>query len=270
MKLGKPPVVEASIQFFFESSASEASWSTAHAFEFLEKFRADYSETEVRSQSQLEPLVAKYARSSRQPVYRPKRVDVALRSFPPDRSRYIEIAKDLLNCIRVRGQGGDYPGFSVMKSDAMEKLENYVSYFRPVKLLQFVLGYVDYFRIPFKNKYINLSDYFVACKEPDESIFGATVSFRKAYTTRVDETEDIMTCEIYNVANRKTPGVDTYGIPFRIEWSLHAFKDVSWEPDQLMPRLQKAHAHLLKCFKATFTLEGWNLFDPEITIEAPL
>ena len=259
MKLGKPPVVEVSVDFVFESSAGEPEWDFQRASQFVYQFQGDYPETEVASTPQL-IQVQKFSRGTT-PTFTPTRVPIAVRAFPANRSRFVLNSKDLLRCILVRTDENDYEGFSALKNEAIAKLAAYVEFFRPAKLIAFNLRYVDFFRIPIKeNGKAELRDFFTMCGEPDEAIFGTTVAFRKAFTTRPPNSDDLLTCELYNVPKGRDTA--TPGVPFRMEWGLHAFKDITWDAAVLGPRLQKAHDSLLHCFEKSFTAAGWELFEP--------
>ena len=259
MQLGKPPIIEVSIEFSFESSSGEPEWDYTRAAEFVDRFQAEYPETEVAAQHLLVE-VQKVARGTK-PTLESRVVPVAVRAFPANRSQYLLSAKDKLQCFFVRTGENDYRGFSALKAEAMDKLVAYVEYFRPAKLIHFTVQYVDFFRIPLVNGRADLRDYFTICGEPDESIFGMTINFRKSFTTKPPDSEDLLTCELYNVA-KKGKEQKAPSIPFRMEWGLHAFKNLSWDAESLSQRLQKAHDGLLHCFANSFTKTGWALFDP--------
>jgi len=210
MKLGKPPVVEVSVNFIFESSAGEPEWDFQRAAQFVHQFQADYPETEIASMPQLVE-VQKFSPGTT-PTFAPKRLPVAVRAFPVNRSRYVLNSKDLLRCIFVRTDEKDYGGFTALKAEAVAKLAAYLDFFRPAKLIAFNLRYVDFFRIPVNaDGKAELRDFFTICGEPDEAIFGTTVAFRKAFTTKLPGTDDVLTCELYNVP--KGQEMKNQGIP---------------------------------------------------------
>jgi uncharacterized protein (TIGR04255 family) len=259
MKFGKPPVVEVSVDFLFESSAGEPEWDHKRALQFIHQFEADYPETEIVFTFPMEEF-QRFSAGPAPTSNKSEQVPFAIRAFPVNRSRFIQNSKDLLRCIFVRTDENDYGGFKALKAEAMSKLASYIECFRPAKMIGFKLGYVDFFRIPVKDGKAELRDFFTICVEPDEAIFGTIVRFRKSFTTRTEDSHDYMTCELYNV--RKLGDNDNPGIPFRMEWSMHAYKNISWDADVLGLRLQQAHAHLLHCFEKSFTAEGLALFDP--------
>lgn len=258
MKLGKPPVVQVSIEFHFESSPTEPAWEFTRSAEFIDQFRDQYPEAEVASEHQLAE-VQKLDRGTK-PTLVAKQVPVAVRAFPTNRSRYVLHSKDFLLCVFARTGGNDYEGFPALKAEAMSKLLAYLAFFRPAKLIGVALRYVDFFRIPVVEGKAELEDFFTICSEPDERTFGTTVVFRKAFTTRLPGSDDILTCELYNVPRPKDEAA--LGIPFRMEWGLHVTKNITWEGTSLADRLEMAHDRLTDCFRQSFTPVGWALFEP--------
>jgi uncharacterized protein (TIGR04255 family) len=215
MKLGKPPIVEVSIKLQFESSPGETEWDFTRAAEFIDQFQAEYPRTEVgavASQQQFEE-VQKYVRGKK-PLNIPTRVPIAVRAFSTNRSRCLFNAKDLLQCIFIRTKENDYPGFHALKAETLRKLDAYREFFRPANLIGFVLQYVDFFHLPVVNQKAELKEYFTLCKEPDEAIFGTTIIYRNAFMTRPPNSEDFLTCELFNLPKI---GKDSHpGIPFRM------------------------------------------------------
>jgi uncharacterized protein (TIGR04255 family) len=257
MKLRKPPVVEVSISFHFEASPTEPEWDLERAVGSI-GHDDNYPEVEVSQQELIE--LHKVSRGKKSAILT-KQKPLAVRAFPRDRSRYVVNAPDELRCVFARTVENDYPGFDALKCESLAKLKAYDAYFRPAKLLRFVLRYVDLFRIPLTDARAALSDYFTICQEPNEATFGTTFQFRKQFATRPEGSEDVLTCDLYNVPKGKDQSIP--GIPFRMEWGMHAAIDLPLHGETLEDRLRQAHDHLLRCFRGSFTAAGWALFEPE-------
>ncbi|HEX4607017.1 MAG TPA: TIGR04255 family protein [Urbifossiella sp.] len=257
MNLGKPPVVEVSVAFWFEASASAADWGHERAVKFLDQFQAEYPESEVQAEQRVQ--VQKLPRSGS--TLKTTHVPIAFRAYPPDRSRYLLTAKDYLQCIFLRTPENDYQGFQSLKAEALGKFDEYVRFHRPTKVTGFALSYVDLVRIPTVNKRAALNDFFTICEDPDEETFGVAGFIRKSFKTVPPGSQDILTFEIYNLT--KAGGPDESAIPFRLEWTLQGFKGLTVDPAAIGERLEAAHRFLLTCFKRSFTPRGWALFDPQ-------
>ena len=260
MNLGKPPIVEVSVSFWFEAPAGEPDWEFARAAEFIDRFRADYPDAEVASTEQL-VRVQKFARGTK-PVLEPRLVPVAVRAFPPDRGRYILSAKDLVQCIFLRTPENGYPGFTALKGESMRLFAAYSEFFRPVKLLGFALRYVDLVRVPLTGGRVVLKDYFTICQDPDETTFGVAGFIRNGFTTLpLEPIGDVLTFEIYNILKAADP--DDPVIPFRMEWSVQGGKGLTLRAADVEARLDAARDRLGDCFRKSFTEKGWALFAPQ-------
>ena len=181
--------------------------------------------------------------------------------IPRCSARYLMTTRDSLRCTFCRTAVNDYEGFTALKREAVEKLEAYVRFFRPARMIALTLEYVDFFRIPTVDGKAVLRDFFTICDEPNTNVFGTTLMLRKGFTTQPPGSNDLLTCELFNVprkADQEPPGIH-----FRMEWRLFASKDLNWESSQLGKRLDDAHDRLLTCFWESFTPTGRSLFDPK-------
>lgn len=257
MNLGKPPVVEVSVAFWFEASSAAPDWGEEQAVRFLDQFQADYPETEVQAEQRVQVQKIPRKGASLQTTH----VPIAFRAYPADRSRYLLTAKDYLQCIFLRSTENDYPGFQALKAESLNKFEEYVRFYRPTKVTGFALTYVDLVRIPTVDKRATLSEYFTICEDPDEATFGVAGFVRKSFKTVPPGSQDILSFEIYNLV--KAASQDEGAIPFRMEWSLQGFKGLAVDPSVIGERLESAHRFLLTCFERCFKPKGWALFDPQ-------
>lgn len=256
MKLGKPPIVQAWIEFRFDHAADRPKWDWPAASAFFDSFQNEYPEREVVVQHQLQ--IAK-VEGNQKPRIVDERVDLAgMRAFRTDHARYIHLTQDTLACTFVRTDVNGYEGFDALKREALTKLRAYVDFFHPTRLLQLAMQYVDLVRIPFQQDRIELKDYFTLSQDLPEADFGPTLNFLVQYATRPPGSRDIL-----EVWLRNEPP-DPHGPigQFRMDWRLMASEELSFAEDVLGSRLDRAHDRLLDCFKKSFTPQAWAMFEP--------
>ncbi|HZV04248.1 MAG TPA: TIGR04255 family protein [Gemmataceae bacterium] len=254
--MGKPPIIQAWIEFRFDHATDRPEWGWPLASAFFDQFQNDYPEREVMVHHQFQ--IAK-VESKQKPRVVDERVDLAgMRAFQADRGRYLQLSQDSLVCNFVRTDAKGYEGFDALKREALSKLRAYVNFFRPTRLLQLAMQYVDLVRIPFQQSRIELKDYFTLGYDLPEEVFGPTLNFLVQYATRPPGSRDILEVRLWN--EQLDPEGPTG--QFRMDWRLVAFEELSFAQDVLGPRLDQAHERLLDCFKKSFTPQAWAMFEP--------
>jgi uncharacterized protein (TIGR04255 family) len=256
MKLGKPPIIQAWIEFQFDHAADRPEWGWPTASAFFDPFQEEYPEREVLAEHQL--YIAKIERNQK-PWVVEERVDITgMRAFRADQGRYLQLSQDTLVCNFLRTGANGYEGFEPLKREALAKLRAYVHFFRPTRLLRFAMQYVDLVRIPFQQNQIELKDYFTFAHDLPGEVFGPTLNFLVQYTTRPPGSRDLLEVRLRN----EPPDPHGPTGQFRMDWRLMAFEELSFAEDVLGPRLDQAHDRLLDCFRKSFTPQAWALFDP--------
>jgi uncharacterized protein (TIGR04255 family) len=256
MKLGKPPIIQAWIEFQFDHAADRPEWGWSAASAFFDQFQDEYPEREVAVQHRLQ--IAKVERNQKPQVV-DERVDLAgIRAFRADRGRYLQLSQDTLACNFVRTDATGYEGFDALKREALAKLRAYVNCFRPTRLLQFAMQYVDLVRIPFQQGRIELKDYFTLGHDLPEAVFGPTLNFLVQYATQPPGSKDMLEVRLWN----ELPDPHGPTGQFRMDWRLMAFEELTFAEDALGPQLDQAHDRLLDCFRKSFTPQAWAMFEP--------
>lgn len=258
MKLGKPPIIQAWIEFRFDHPTDRSEWDWQTASDFFDQFQDEYTEREVAVQHRLQ--IEKVERNQKPRVVDERVHLEGMRAFPADRGRYLQLTGDSLACNFLRTDANGYAGFDALKEESLAKLRAYVDYFRPTRLLQVALQYVDLVRIPFEGDRIELKDYFTIGQDLPEVVFGPTLSFLVQYTTRPPELRrDLLEVRLWN----DLPDPEGPTGQFRMDWRLTASEELSFDEAVLAPRLDQAHERLLDCFRKSFTDAAWKLFEPE-------
>jgi uncharacterized protein (TIGR04255 family) len=256
MKLGKPPIIQAWIEFRFDHPADRPEWGWPTATAFFDQFQDEYPEREVVVQHRLH--IAKVERNQKPQVIDERVHLEGMRCFRADRSRYLQLTQDTLACNFLRTDVKGYEGYDALKQEALAKLRVYRTFFRPVRLLQFAVQYVDLVRIPFRNGRIELKDHFTLGHDLPEVTFGPTLNFLVQYSTRPPESKDMLEVRLWS----ELPDPEGPTGQFRMDWRLMGFEELSFAEEVLGPRLDQAHDRLLDCFKKSFTTQAWAAFDP--------
>ena len=256
MKLGKPPIIQAWVEFRFDHGADRPEWGWPTANAFFDLFQQEYTEREIAVQHRLQ--IAKVEKNQK-PLVVDERVHLeGMRGYRADRSRYLQLSQDTLACNFLRTDAKGYEGFNALQAEALTKLRAYCEFFRPTRLVQFAVQYVDLVRIPFQNGRIELKDYFTLGQDLPEAAFGPTLNFLVQYTTRPPDSKDVLEVRLWN----ELPDPQGPTGQFRIDWRLMGFEELSFDANVLGPRLDQAHDRLLDCFKKSFTPQAWATFEP--------
>ncbi|HZZ78217.1 MAG TPA: TIGR04255 family protein [Gemmataceae bacterium] len=254
MNLGKPPIVQAWIEFRFEHSAERSEWE-ASANKFFDMFQDAYQEREVLAQHQMQ--IEKVEKNQRPRVVDERVQLVGIRSFTPSKSRCLQLLRDTLTCNFTRSESTNYEGFDALKAEAMAKFRAYVEFFRPTRLLQAAIHYVDLVRIPFDKGNVELGDYFTFTQDLPQATFGTTMGFNVQYTARPPQSKDLLEVRLYNEqADPEGPTAQ-----FRMDWRFIAYEGLSFADSEVGGRLSMGHDTLLSCFRNSFTEKGWALFE---------
>jgi uncharacterized protein (TIGR04255 family) len=257
MNLGKPPIVQAWIEFRFDRGADGPEWGLATASAFFDVIQGSYPEREVLAQHQLK--IEKIEKNQRPRIVDEQVQVVGMRASTSSKNRCIQLFPDVLSCNFARSQSSGYEGFEALKAEALAKFRAYLEFFRPARLMQATIHYVDLVRIPFKDDQVELAEYFTFTRDLSDSVFGNTLGFNVQYTTQPPSTKDLLEVRLNN--EQSDPEGPT--AQFRMEWRQTAFDGLSLTEDGVSRRLSEMHDMILGCFKKSFTDKGWALFEPK-------
>lgn len=190
MKLGKPPIIQAWIEFRFDHGDERREWGFPEASAYLDRFQETYPEREALFQRQFR--IEKVQRH-RNPEIVPGPVHVqAVRASNREGSRYVQLTRDAVACNFLWTEKG-YEGFKALKTESLEKFRAYVEMFQPTRLLEFAVQYVDLVVIPFeRDKTLNLGEYFTLGIDLPDAVFGSILNFVVQYTTQPPDTNDAL------------------------------------------------------------------------------
>lgn len=157
MKLRKPPIVQAWIEFRFEPSPDHP-WEEQPVMAFLETTAAEYDDPS-REFIKSSEVHVRAGTGGAFPQFQLREATVAVRAFNVARTRWLEVWHNRLRCGLLRG-GAGYEGFSALRANALAMLDSHASAFEPMSVISFVLHYEDAVDAPLTDGRLNLEDYF--------------------------------------------------------------------------------------------------------------
>ncbi len=252
-----PPVIEVGIEFHFDPRPDREPWTLQVAGPFLERFQAAFPEVEV-VQSEKIRIERRSPHGVPEKISGKIRLD-RVRARNPEGSRWIQVGNDLLVFSLVRQQQA-YPGFTQVRSEALEVFDRHREHFQPVSVRRAALSYLDQVEIPVPagRAVVQLEHYFRLRPEFPDLEFGPAGAFAlQMHFPGKDQSEPV------TVLLQSAPTAPGSGIGrFQLHW-LCLCEDVrSLDKDEITRRLESARVRLRDCFRASFTPEGWKLFQP--------
>ena len=259
MKLGKPPIIQAWVEFRFDHGDGRPEWGFKEASSYLDQYQDAYPEREVVVQHQFQ---VEKVKKDRKPLIVDEKVHLrAVRAANSESSRFLQLTRDGIACNFLRTEKG-YEGFTALKTEALNKFRAYVEMFRPTRMLEFALHYVDLIVIPFEgHELLDLDEHFTLGIKLPDATFSSFLNFVVQYATRPPDTED--TLEVRLQDERDPLGTNAR---FRMEWRLSGSSGLSLAEAEIGTRLDQAHARLQDCFRKSFTDKTWRKFEPKTEV----
>lgn len=158
----KPPVVEAWIEFYFDLSEENISWTEENAIKFIKENFADYTPkhyeyfARIQVDSKGKPDFSKTDESFNR-----------IKAFSKDGQYCIQAARNILIFNQINK--GTWLGYDNMTSKAFEALGKYSNYRKIEKLLSVRLHYRDVIKIKSEIQKIEIEDYFKIYPHLDSS-----------------------------------------------------------------------------------------------------
>lgn len=254
MVLTKPPIVEMWIEFNFEPNPSGG---VQPAVLFLQEHSEQYPKLEVLREDRLE---FRQVSPKQLPEVVGRKVAIMhLRAHDTEGSRWLQVTPTQLVCSFLR-LGDKYPGFETLSKDAIAKLGRYVPLCTPVKLRHVAIHYVDVIDIPVPpSGEIRLQDYFSLGLDLPANPFGGQISYLVRTTLRPPDGTGLLEIQLQ---------LDSYVqeqeiFRFRMDWHKVCPYDKEADPEAISAVLKGAHDSVMRCFRASFTNEAWQLFGPQ-------
>ncbi len=244
----KPPVVEAWIEFYFDLSEENISWTEENAVKFIKENFPDYTPkhseyfARIEVDSKGKPDFSKTDES----FYR-------IKAFSKDGQYCIQAGRNVLILNQINK--GKWLGYDNMRGKAFEVLESYSNYRSIEKLLSTCLHYRDIINIPMENGKIELEDYFKIYPHLNDS-FG-DLSHLKLELFLPQSCPDGLT--FFTLLN--IPNNDVENVKFQMDWHIKPSDNaimISFKKTRAW--LDKVHSELRKRFEEAFTDKAKKLF----------
>jgi uncharacterized protein (TIGR04255 family) len=258
--LGKPPVVEAWIEFRFSAQENATRWDESVAMFFLsQNYAGVFSAKDFVGRYEL----TVEAVNGRPQVKSPDMVFDRLRATNAGDDRYLQIGRDILVYNMVRKQNA-WPEYHVLRDEAIEAYRRYVGFFSPGSLRTIALHYRDLVAVPCgDNNLIELSEFLSVYPEVPKLDFGDVSDFLIGLTLPNANKNGTLKLFIRDEppGEMKEAGKTSEG-RFRMDWNITSSTPPSMETGWIQQWLDDAHSGLLHAFRSSFTDKGWSLFDP--------
>lgn len=255
MKLENPPVIQTWIGFKFLPGSQNPPWNYEAVHTYLSRFESTLPHQEALFQTQFE--IRKMSPTHRPRVVEHEPVLDMARARNEGGTHWLQIADNQMVYNRMRGEGV-YLGYESLRDEALEKLSDYVDFFRPSGLEAAELHYVDLIEIPIPpEKKLKLDEYFELRVEIPDS-YGPTWFFSTRLFLRPPVEGDILEVKLES----EPPTSEATTFRFRVDWHMVCSGIASFEKEVLRDRLDQAHACLQKYFKASVTKRTWDFFQP--------
>ena len=158
MKLRRPPIIEAWIEFHVEAPDNEQTWPD-ETDAFLCEVEPEFAMQEAVLKDQVQ-LVGRDPSTLRPNEIKGKTELLRVRAFDPERTRCLQAGEGIF-VYNLSKKGADYPGFDVLLTQALGYLDTYSRRFRPQYVRSAALHYVDLVIIPDDGTgRLSLDDYF--------------------------------------------------------------------------------------------------------------
>lgn len=256
MRLGKPPVIEAWVEFRFAVDEGVPAWDEATAERFFKSHFADAFETK--------DFVGHYeveieSAGGRPTIRQGAAVFERARATNADGNRYLQAGRDVLiyNVLRTRAA---WPEYGALRDEAMAAYGKYTGFARATSLRSVGLHYRDEVTLPLHGSRVDLRDYITVYPEVPGDAFGPTSGFVMNLTL-----PEAVEAGILNLVVRTVPLAmpDAKELRLRLDWHLRSEEPPSTEPAAVSEWLDRAHGELIHAFVQCFTKAAWQRFDPK-------
>jgi uncharacterized protein (TIGR04255 family) len=260
-RLARPPLIEAWVEFHFESAAATDTWSAGAIDEFLSRFadQAAHRDRFVTRQLAFEdPLPPGGTGSSVVHVRTEDRL-VRVRACNASRTRWIQVARDLL-VYNLARHGTEYPGFDSLRDNALAVLAAYCERFQPQFVREAVLHYTDLVDIPApKQGMINLPHYFSLFPQTPDAFSGVMAQFAQQVIIRpcADREDTVLIDFRTEIAPSDK---DTYR--FRMDWHCTCSRIDTLDLAIIGHRLGAIRSCVRGMFRECFKEPAWISFQP--------
>ena len=252
MKLGKPPVIEAWIEFKIDLTDEHSVWDANAANEFVAEHFPTFPHTDQMA-------LAKITIDPR--THKPT-TEIAgierIRAFTENRDKCIQAGRNFVIYNHIK-KGDCWPGYQKLEPEAFEALAKYMEFRGLPKLSGVALHYRDVCRMPQDDSgRLELTEYFTVHPQVPDIEFGTIGGF-----TIGIQTNDVCKDGSVTLTMQSMPRIDDTETmsAFTMDWHTVCTKTID-TIDTAKEWLGNAHNALRAVFKAAFTEKGFAQFEP--------
>lgn len=180
-----------------------------------------------------------------------------VRMWSEDRKRILQLADDRLAVNTLRA-GSEYEGFGKLRSEAFDRLTNYVEVYEPVSIETITIHLTDIIEVPFTDPAPEIEQLFKIARNLSTDPFGDTSDLMIQYSTTSPHDGQPLQIQLGRVPSGQ-PGT----LRFRMDWEKSSRVDC--RPDdrsRLDDALTTDYQFLVKCFESSLTEPTLALFSP--------
>lgn len=260
MKLRRPPIIEAWIEFHLEAPDNEQTWPDEKDA-FLQEVEPEFALQEAVLKDQVQ-LVGRDPSTLRPKEIKGRTELLRVRAFDPERTRCVQAGEGLF-VYNLPKRGADYPGFDVLLTQALDYFETYSKCFRPQYVRTAALDYVDLVIIPDEGaRRLNLDDYFnLGVRVPSDEGWPLR---RIRMEVSIPLTPNGPGSDVLTVQFASEPRArESDDFRFRLHWHAICQDLRTLEREVLEKRLRDLHEAASGLFKDAMTSKLWAMFEPQ-------
>ena len=254
MKFKKPPVVEAWIAFKFDLSEEATEWNEDTAEYFIKKHFEDFKIEGVFGFSKI--FVDNKTRN-----IDPDKTQIIfdrIRAFTEQKNYCVQVGRDKMIFNQIKK--GMWPGYEVMRDQAVGALKKYMDFRGLYNLSNVSLHYRDIISIPKdREDRIDLKDFFRVYPEMPEETFSIISAFN--FSTQLEEFCEKATTTL-TLQSLPLKDLSEGNFKFAMDWhitSVEKFEDLN----HAIEWLDTSHKNLRDGFESVFTKKCLAIFEPE-------
>lgn len=255
LRFQKPPVVEVWISVDFDPDVKKTEWNLELVQAFIDEHKAEFSRIEAIREQQFHVEEAPKAL----PRIIGQTVELRfVRMSNEGPTKVLQIGDDKLSFHSLKSDSG-FPGYAAVREQMQQKLESYAKLFRPTRIRDAALHYLDIIEIPQpESRQIELRDYFTIASDVPEKPFGLMTGFN--YKFQIDCPVDRGPLILHLQLLPSPP--EQKILRFRMDWHKESVAVNTLELAKVWARLDIAHDYMRDCFRSALMPRTLDLFEP--------
>lgn len=262
MKLRKPPVIEAWIEFRFELTEDVGPWDVHEARRFLERYYEGIFEPKLVG---WQHQVVYHHEANKPPHGKASAQFTKLRASNVAEDRYLQVGRDTVALNVLKKNDREWPAFSAWRDEAIVLMMNYIEFVqqRSVLSVQPALHYRDVVPLPLTGGKLEPKDYLNIYPEVPAPIFGDVNHFFIGLVFGSKISEIGRTQLLVTPLEREESAAQNEHVRLQMDWHIVSTELQSPDQRRLGEWLDRADHDVVEAFKNVFTKAAWELFEPQ-------